>query len=325
MENHLVLKVNPKLTFSVNTQIREQLKWLIGVGQIKPGDMLPPANQLADLLGLNRNTVNLVYNQLQDEGIVELQKGRGTTVLHGLKTDELQRLRQPMHDLVNTTIQEAERVGIPLDEFFTAGLAYILLHNSKASHPLRLLFIECKEHDHIFYRKEIERVTGADAMTVFLEDVSENPGVLTAALEHVNTVVTTLNHADEVKVLLAGFDVKILVIGATTEMSFLLEVAKLEPGSKVGFACLGNAGAQWMSKRVDDAGIRQIEAINVDLNHPEQLEDKLKHSDKVYASAAVFDELKSLAPNKVELYPMVLEKSSETLLKEATAINLSKI
>lgn len=48
-------------------------------------------------------------------------------------------------------------------------------------------------------------------------------------------------------------------------MSFLLEVAKLEPGSKVSFACLGNAGAQLMSKRADDAGIRQIEAINVGL------------------------------------------------------------
>jgi GntR family transcriptional regulator len=321
LESHLILKVNPKLTFSVNTQIREQLKWLIGVGQIKPGDMLPPANQLADLLGLNRNTVNLVYNQLQDEGIVALQKGRGTTVVKSLKTDELQRLRQPMHDLVTTTIQEAERLGIPLDEFFTAALAYILLHNTKASHPLRFVFIECKEHDHIFYRKEIERVTSADIVSVFLEDVIGNPGALAAALEHSNMVVTTLNHADEVKAILAGFDAKILVIGATAEMSFLLEVAKLEPGSKVSFACLGNAGGQWMAKRVDEAGIRQIEAISVGLDHPEQLMENLKHSDKVYASAAVFDELKAMAPDKVELYPMVLEKSSEALLKETTAPN----
>ncbi|ULL14986.1 GntR family transcriptional regulator [Paenibacillus sp. H1-7] len=319
MESQLMLKVNPKLTFSVNTQIREQLKWLIGIGQIKPGDMLPPANQLADILGLNRNTVNLVYNQLQDEGIVALQKGRGTTVMTNMKTDELQRLRQPMHDLVTTTIQEAGRLGIPLDEFFTAALAYILLHHTKASHPLRFVFIECKEHDHIFYRKEIERVTGADVVSVFLEDLAGNPGALAAALEHSHTIVTTLNHADEVKAMLAGLDAKLLVIGATIEMSFLLDVARLEPGSKVSFVCLGNAGGQWMAKRVDAAGITQIEAMSVGLDHPEQLQDNLVHADKVYASAAVLDELKAMAPGKVELYPMVLEQSSEMLLKEAAS------
>ena len=92
-EQPLILKVNPDLSFSVNTQIKEQLKWLIGTGHIQPGDMLPSASQLADNLGLNRNTVNWVYNQLRDEGLVTMQKGRGTQVTSGAETEQLRRER----------------------------------------------------------------------------------------------------------------------------------------------------------------------------------------------------------------------------------------
>ncbi len=31
MDNDILLKVDPNLTFCINTQIKEQLKWLIGI------------------------------------------------------------------------------------------------------------------------------------------------------------------------------------------------------------------------------------------------------------------------------------------------------
>lgn len=316
MTNELVLKVDSGLTFSVNTQIKEQLKWLIGIGQILPGDMLPSANQMADLLSLNRNTVNLVYNQLRDEGFVSMHKGRGTQVMDNKKIEELQKQRQPMHQLVMKTIEEATEKGIPLEQFFTSGLAYILLHHTNVPDRLRIVFVECKEHDHLFYYNEIVRVTNAEVKSVFLEDLLSTESVMVEAIEYSNVIITTLNHADEVKKLFSRFEKKVLVIGATIDMSLLLEVSKLKPGSEVSFVCLGKAGGQWMVGSVQDAGITQIQSHALGIDNREQLIAKIEHSDKVYASAAVYSELKSLAPDKVAFYPMVLEKSSENLLKE---------
>ena len=37
---------------------------------------------------------------------------------------------------------------------------------------------------------------------------------------------------------------------------------------------------------------------------------------RVYASSAVYDELRAMAPDKVALYPFALEKSSELLLRD---------
>ncbi|BCG60019.1 hypothetical protein [Paenibacillus sp. URB8-2] len=181
---------------------------------------------------------------------------------------------------------------------------------------MRIVFIECKEHDHLFYRKEIERITNAEVTTVFFEDLASTESATTDALEHSNAIVTTLNHADEVKKLLSPYKKIIHVIGATIEMPLVLEISKLKSGSKVSFVCLGKAGGQWMARNIHDAGITQIESQAIGIDHRDQLLKIIKYSDKVYASAAVFTELKSLAPDKVEMYPMVLEKSSENILTE---------
>lgn len=71
-----------------------------------------------------------------------------------------------------------------------------------------------------------------------------------------------------------------------------------------------------MAESLKDAGITQIQGHSMGIGNREQLMETIGQSDKVYASAAVYQELKALAPEKVAFYPMVLEKSSENLLKE---------
>lgn len=312
----LFLKVDPDLSFSINTQIKEQLKWLIGIGHINPGDILPSASQLADILGINRNTVNWVYNQLRDEGLVTMQKGRGTQVTSGLEIEQLRRKRLPMQLILTRTVEDVLKDGFDLNDFFVASLAFILLYNKQSSERVRIVFVECKGHDHPFYHREIERITGGDVRTMFLEDLLLEDVLMTEATHSSDVIITTLNHADEVKKLFARYDKKVLVIGATVDTSFLLEIARLKPDTKVSFVCLGKSGGEWMASRVNDAGITQIRSDVIGLDEPEQLGDILDRSDKIYASAAVFSELKKMAPDKVDLYPMLLEKSSENLLQE---------
>ncbi|WP_193726515.1 GntR family transcriptional regulator [Paenibacillus guangzhouensis] len=316
INKELRVKVDPGINFSVNTQIKEQLKWLIGLGVIEPGDMLPSANQMADILGLNRNTVNLVYTQLRDEGMFTMQKGRGTQVMNGSKVELLQNARQPMHQLVAKTIEEAEAQGIPLIDFFIAGLAYTLLRPSETAARPRILLIECRGHDHLFYRQEIERVTKAEVHTLFVEDLMAAEGTMIEVLEHADVIVTTLNHAEEVKTRYSRYEKKLVVIGATIEMSALLGIAQMKPDSEVAFVCLGRAGGQWMASGVRDAGITQIHPHMVGIDEQEQLHQVIDKADKVYASPAVYKELLAMNPDKVALYPMTLEKSSERLLRD---------
>ncbi|MCY9658938.1 GntR family transcriptional regulator [Paenibacillus chondroitinus] len=314
-----ILQVNPQLTFNVNTQIKEQLKWLIGIEQMEAGDMLPTASQLADELGLNRNTVNWVYNQLRDEGLVSIQKGRGTQIAGGFETKHLLEERKPMQQLLNDTIREAAAMGFDLPSFFIAGLAYSLLQPPSPARKLRILLVECRGHDYPFYRQEIERATDGEVETLFLGDSSLNEEVVKEAVMRSDVVITTLNHAEETKALFARYDSKVIVIGATLEASQLLEIAKLQAGTHVAFVCLGRTGGEWMANRIREAGIHQLHVDIAGMNEPERLNDALQHSHKIYASAAVFSELKKLQPDKTSLFPMKLEQSSENLLHEIAA------
>ncbi|WP_058300667.1 GntR family transcriptional regulator [Gorillibacterium timonense] len=318
--NHksLMLQIDPNLTFSVNTQIKEQLKWLIGTGKIELGDMLPAAGQLADSLGLNRNTVNWVYNQLRDEGLVTMHKGRGTIVSHGPRVEQLRKEREPMHRLLTETINSAQTEGMELQSFFMAGLAYVLLQDPSGEQGRRIVLVECKEHDYLFYQSEIQRITGCEVDVVFTEQLANGERLSDDVLTASDMIITTVNHADEVRKIMVGRDLQIHVIGATLEPQTLLNLAKLSEGTQVTFVCLGKAGGEWMASRVEDAGVRQIRSQSLGIGDQgfEQNLDKIRQSDKIYASSAAFHHMQNLVPEKVELYPMQLEASSEILLEE---------
>ena len=61
-------------------QLREQLRDLIVGGILKTGAKLPPTRQLAEELGLNRNTVLTAYEELEADGLVRSHVGQGTFV-----------------------------------------------------------------------------------------------------------------------------------------------------------------------------------------------------------------------------------------------------
>ena len=64
----------------VYVQLAEQIRLLIRRGAIAPGDALPTVRELAVALSLNANTVTRVYRDLQQEGLLRLERGLGTSV-----------------------------------------------------------------------------------------------------------------------------------------------------------------------------------------------------------------------------------------------------
>jgi GntR family transcriptional regulator len=61
-------------------QVAAELRRDIAEGQAKPGQRLPPARDMAAVLGVNQNTMFRALRQLRDEGLLEFQRGRGISV-----------------------------------------------------------------------------------------------------------------------------------------------------------------------------------------------------------------------------------------------------
>ncbi|WP_341503330.1 PLP-dependent aminotransferase family protein [Gallaecimonas sp. GXIMD4217] len=64
----------------LRVQLQRQLSQAIFEGRLKAGTLLPSSRQLAARLGVSRNTVMQVYEQLASEGLLRTKPGSGTQV-----------------------------------------------------------------------------------------------------------------------------------------------------------------------------------------------------------------------------------------------------
>jgi GntR family transcriptional regulator len=62
-------------------QVAAEIRRAIADGEAKPGERLPPAKDLAAILGVNTNTVFRSLRLLRDEGLLEFRRGRGVSVI----------------------------------------------------------------------------------------------------------------------------------------------------------------------------------------------------------------------------------------------------
>ena len=89
--------------------VAAELRRAIAEGEAKPGERLPPARDLAAVLGVHTNTVLRALRLLREEGLLDFRRGRGVTVAatpeHGAVVAQAREL-----------VRAARRQGYALDE-----------------------------------------------------------------------------------------------------------------------------------------------------------------------------------------------------------------
>src|SRR6478672_11157469 len=93
----LAVKIHHQDRTSLHEQVAGEIRRAIAEGEAKPGERLPPAKDLAAIIGVNTNTVLRALRTLRDEGLLEFRRGRGITVAG---TPERGAVVARAHDLV---------------------------------------------------------------------------------------------------------------------------------------------------------------------------------------------------------------------------------
>jgi GntR family transcriptional regulator len=76
----LGVKVDRRDPTDLHEQVAAEIRRAIADGEAKPGERLPPARDLAAVIGVNTNTVLRALRALRDEGLLEFRRGRGISV-----------------------------------------------------------------------------------------------------------------------------------------------------------------------------------------------------------------------------------------------------
>ena len=107
----------------------------IKIGELRPGDRLPPTRDLAGQLGLNRTTVSAAYDLLQADGLIESRGGRGSFVRdlslpvppsgalwqRALRPSVVRPSLPPAAGVIDFTTSRPSANLFPLDEFRVVG------------------------------------------------------------------------------------------------------------------------------------------------------------------------------------------------------------
>ncbi len=75
-----MISLDKNSPISINAQIVEQIKLYIFKGVLKEGDKLDTVRQLSADIGVNPNTIQKAYRELELLGYVETQAGKGVFV-----------------------------------------------------------------------------------------------------------------------------------------------------------------------------------------------------------------------------------------------------
>ena len=104
----MLLRLDPRDDAPLFVQLANTLRIAVLRGDAGPGERLPSARALAASLDINVHTVLHAYQELRDEGLVELRRGRGATVAAAAASQDFAALRTAL----GAVATEATRLGL---------------------------------------------------------------------------------------------------------------------------------------------------------------------------------------------------------------------
>ncbi len=114
------LTIDPESSVPIYIQIEDSIHSMIAAGQIQPGEQLPTIRELAADIRVNLNTVARAYFELDREGVISTQRGKGTFVSGVPDQKQIEKKRQKLlYSIIESAIKEAINLGYSLGEIKT--------------------------------------------------------------------------------------------------------------------------------------------------------------------------------------------------------------
>jgi GntR family transcriptional regulator len=110
------LHINPGDELPIYRQIMHQITDAVAGGWIQPGEQLPSHRDLAEQLVIAPLTVKKAYDELERQGLIVTQRGRGTFVSDRPPDADSTRRRERLRESAQRLLTQAALSGVSLAE-----------------------------------------------------------------------------------------------------------------------------------------------------------------------------------------------------------------
>jgi GntR family transcriptional regulator len=276
----------------VYVQLKEQLKFLILNGELEPGTKLPTIRQLAGYLGINRNTVQRAYQELERGGLVECRRGRGCLVVEDVGATA-QSVSPELLEVIDRAIQEASELGVRPDDLATFLYARA---QQRPGQPItrRLVFVECQTAIAQAIAHTIQERLGVNVIPVLLEDLRQPTPEVEEQLRQAHVVATTFFHIQELRRMLAKTSKEVVALAVKPHLENLIQIAGIPHGTPVGLVCLSQGCALELQRTLESAGIKGMDVTLGGVDDLDELGEMLPQQPVVIASDFVAEQVQPL-------------------------------
>ena len=103
--------IDPRSKKPIYEQLLEQLRWQITMGYLGTDEPLPSVRNLSMELGINPNTIQKAYRQMEQEGLIYSRPGRGSFVTQATGVQR-QKQQERQMALLRGEMRKAREMGI---------------------------------------------------------------------------------------------------------------------------------------------------------------------------------------------------------------------
>ena len=107
-----MIRVDATSFVPIYEQIKQGIVRLVATGRLKVGEPLPSIRDLAAEIIVNPNTVARAYRELERDGVVSTQKGRGSFIAERARPDVERELQAHLGRDMDETIAEARKYDL---------------------------------------------------------------------------------------------------------------------------------------------------------------------------------------------------------------------
>lgn len=231
-------QIQPDSEIPASKQLFDQIRFAIASRQYPPGHRLPSTRQLAMITGLHRNTISKIYQQLENDGLVESIAGSGIYVkARGHENDNL--LGSPLLEqnpeigrLISQSLASFLAQGLTLEQIRELLLAEIDWRSQCRSQVL----VTIPRHDlgaGELMLRELEQSLKIPVQLVAMEDLAQVLANTKSA-----TVVTSRYFISVAEEIAAPFHLRVIPIDIYDYSKELALIKKLPTDSRLGIVSI---------------------------------------------------------------------------------------
>lgn len=114
----MILNLDFNSDKSIYVQIKEEITKAIASGELKINESLPSVRSMAENIGVNLHTVNKSYNELKEEGFLNIDRRKGAIVAQlPMKIDNTTRQKNKLD--LELLVAKSYLSGISKEEFLS--------------------------------------------------------------------------------------------------------------------------------------------------------------------------------------------------------------